>query len=349
MDLLRGLAARHEAGLDAVVQGAPAGFRVRARLAVRGRVSSPKIGIFQQGSHRIVDIPSCVIHHPRINETVRVLKDVLRECNVAPYVDAAHRGVLRYVQIVVERSSGNVQVVLVSNSESAQCVHGLADGLTGRLGRRLHSLWWNGNAERTNVIFGPHWQCLSGPEALCETIGGVSVFFPPGAFGQSNLDLADAIVAAVHGVVPDGAVVAEAYAGCGSFGLGLLSGVCQVRFNEQNPHGLRGLELGLSARPPGEREKAHVLAGDASSCTAMFDGADVAIVDPPRTGLDAATLAALAAARPHRLVYVSCDPASLCRDAAVLAAANVRLRRLTPYALFPYTEHVETLAVFDAS
>ncbi|MBI5503943.1 MAG: class I SAM-dependent RNA methyltransferase [Deltaproteobacteria bacterium] len=350
LGVLRELACSSGALLDPVVEGARESFRVRARLAVRGRASSPKIGIFQQDSHRIVDVPSCVIHHPRINETVRVLKDCIRDAGVAPYVDASHRGLLRYLQVVVERGSGAVQVVLVCNDAVAESVLPLADCLTDRLGPRLHSLWWNGNPERTNVIFGPHWQRLSGPEALRERIGGAAVFFPPGAFGQSNLDLADRIVAAVHGLVPDGAVVAEAYAGCGSFGLGLLARAREVRLNEDNPHGLRGLELGLAERPAHERAKARVLAGDASACAAMFDGADVALVDPPRRGLDAAVLETIMAARPRLLIYVSCGPSSLSRDCQrLLADGALRLRRLTPFALFPYTEHVETLALFEAA
>lgn len=349
-DLLRSFAQSHGARLDRAVEGAASGFRVRARLAVRGRVASPKVGIFQQASHRIVDIPSCVVHHPRINETVRSLKDCIRDTGVKPYVDASHRGLLRYVQIVVERVGGRVQVVLVANDVTAESLASLAQRLTDRLGPGLHSLWWNGNPERTNVIFGPHWQLLCGDEALRETIGGAAVFFPPGAFGQSNLDLADRIVAAVHALIPDGAVVAEAYAGCGSFGLGLLARASEVRLNEQNPHGLRGLELGLEARPSPERDRSRVLTGDASACTSMFDGADVVLVDPPRSGLDAAVLESIAAARPRLLLYVSCDPASLTRDGeSLLAGGTLRLRSLTPFALFPYTEHVETLAVFDAA
>ncbi len=316
---------------------------------MRGRASSPKIGIFQEESHRIVDIPSCVIHHPRINETVRILKDCIRDAGAAPYVDSSHRGLLRYVQIVVERARATVQVVLVTNDDAAESAEALAEMLKQRLGPRLHSLWWNGNPVRTNVIFGAHWQCLGGEEALRETIGAVPVYFPPGAFGQSNLDLADRIVADVHALVPDAAVVAEAYAGCGSFGLGLLARAREVRLNEQNPHGLRGLELGLAARPAAERGRARVVPGDASACTAMFAGADVVLVDPPRRGLEAEVLKAIIAARPGRLLYVSCDPASLCRDAgALLESGTLRLRSLKPFALFPYTEHVETLAVFDA-
>ncbi|HYC55746.1 MAG TPA: hypothetical protein VEL28_12505 [Candidatus Binatia bacterium] len=346
---LRHVAAAHSVALDDVVEGAADAFRVRARLAVRGRAASPKLGIFQQGTHRIADIPSCAVHHPRINEAAAAIKRAIRACDVAPYADAPRRGLLRYVQIVVERASGRVQITLVANCDSPRPVLAMAGALADQLGERLQGLWWNGNTERTNVIFGPHWQHLAGEEAVREHIGGADVFFPPGAFGQSNLDVADRIVADVHALVPDGAAVAELYAGCGSFGLGLLRRAREVRFNEESGHGLRGLELGLAALPREIGARASIFGGDAAEQARMLDGADVVIVDPPRKGLAAPLAEALASTAPKMLAYVSCDPASLRRDVAVLSAGGrMRLAGLRPYALFPYTEHVETLAVLRA-
>jgi len=344
---LEELATRSGAQLDRVVAGTPLGFRVRARLAVRGRSASPKLGIFQEGSHSIADIPSCTIHHPRINVAARAVRDAIRSAGVAPYADRPHVGLLRYVQVVVERTSGRVQVVLVANDASEQSVLPMAAALGALLGDRLHSLWWNGHTERSNAIFGSSWKLLAGEEAVRESIGGADVYFPPGAFGQSNLDLADRLVGDVHARVPDDAVVAELYCGVGAIGLGLVERAREVRFNEVNPHGLQGLQMGLAALPHRTRAKAVVAGGDAAAALEILTGATCVIVDPPRKGLDAAVVAALRAARPERLLYVSCDADSLTRDAALLLAGGTfELRRLTPYALFPYTDHVETLAEF---
>jgi len=346
-DALAALATRFSARLDPVVEGSPTGFRVRARLAVRGRGNSPKIGIFQEGSHAIVDIPSCTIQHPRINRTARAIRDAIRRSGVAPYADRPHTGLLRYVQIVVERGSGRVQVVLVTNDHTPESVLPLAELLVTGLGDGLQGLWWNGNLERANTIFGEDWLLLAGQEAVEETIGGARVFFPPGAFGQSNLDLADRLVDDLHARVPDDAVVAELYCGVGAIGLGLVARSREVRFNEVSPQGLAGLEMGIAALPTGLREKAVVVGGGASSAVDLLDGASSIIVDPPRTGLDDAVVSRLRRDKGGRLLYVSCDLDSLVRDADRLAANGVfRLVRLTPYALFPHTDHVETLAEF---
>jgi len=347
IDVLGDLACRTGAVLDPVEQGEPLGFRVRARLAVRGRAASPKLGIFQEGSHDIADIPSCTIHHPRINAAARAIRDAIRASGTAPYAERPHVGLLRYVQIVVERSSGRVQVVLVGNDASEQSLLPLAGALVPLLGERLHSLWWNGNTERGNAIFGGDWRLLAGEEAVRENIGGADVYFPPGAFGQSNLDLADRLVGGIHARVDEDAVVAELYCGVGAIGLGLVAGAREVRFNEVSPHGLRGLELGLAALPLRTRLKATVIGGDVASALAMLGGATCAIVDPPRKGLEDAVIERLRDAKPSQLLYVSCDPESLRRDAARLVEGGVfTLKRLSPYALFPYTTHVETLAEF---
>jgi 23S rRNA (uracil1939-C5)-methyltransferase len=343
--VLAGLAERTGAALDPVVEGAALGYRVRARLAVRGRSNSPKLGIFQEGTHAIADIPSCTIHNPRINATARHLRSAIRASGVAPYADRPHVGLLRYVQIVVERSSGRVQVVLVTNDSSEQAIVPMAAMLAESLGASLQGLWWNGNPGRTNAIFGSRWMLLAGEEAVRESIGGAAVFFPAGAFGQSNLDLADRIVADVQARVPDDVVVAELFCGVGAIGLGLAGRSREVRFNEVSSHGLRGLELGLEQLAPDVRSRVSVVPGDAATTASIVAGADIVIVDPPRKGLDDAVVAALREHRPAKVLYVSCDADSLARDVASLAAAGrYRLQRLTPYALFPYTDHVETLA-----
>lgn len=343
--LLEQLAARHDAVLDPVTSGAPLGFRVRARLAVRGRAASPKLGIFQQGTHAIADIPSCTIHHPRINAAARAIRDAIRRTGTMPYADRPHVGLLRYVQVVVERSTGRVQVVLVANDADERSLMPMVSLLVPALGDRLQGLWWNGHRERSNAILGPDWKLLAGESAVRETIGGADVFFPPGAFGQGNLDLADRVVADVHSRVPDGEVVAELYCGVGAIGLGLAARSRDVRFNEVSPHGIEGLGLGLAALAPEVRAKTALVPGDAVSAVAMLRDATTVIVDPPRKGLDPAVVARLREHRPRRLLYVSCDPESLRRDVAALAEGGaLALRRLTPYELFPYTSHVETLA-----
>jgi tRNA/tmRNA/rRNA uracil-C5-methylase (TrmA/RlmC/RlmD family) len=331
-----------------VVEGSAFGFRHRARLAVRGRAASPKIGIFQAGSHRIADIPRCRVHHPLVNRVAAAARAALRATGTPPYAERAHRGALRSLQVVVERASQSAQVVLVGNARDPAALSPLAAALRAELGGALHSLWWNGNPERTNTILGPLWERWCGPETVCERIAGARVHFPPGAFGQSNPPLADAIAARIAGWIPAGARVAEYYAGCGALGLGLAARGHALVLNESNGHALRGLALGREALPAAARARVRIAPGPAGAAAALAGEADVVIADPPRKGLDAELLAALRARPPARLVYLSCDlERFLAQARELLAGGRLRLAELVVYALFPHTDHVETLARFD--
>jgi 23S rRNA (uracil1939-C5)-methyltransferase len=341
-----------EAGLaePVVHEGSPAGHRHRARLAVRGRARSPKIGIFQSGSHRIVDIPRCPVHHPLINRVAAGIKQAVRATGTSPYAERPHVGLLRYVQVVVERTSGTAQLVLVCNDDAPESAAPLAEAVRAELGDALHSLWWNGHTERSNTILGPHWKLMHGADAVRERILETDVFFPPGAFGQSNLPLADRLVERIASLAPEDARIVEFYSGCGAIGVPLLRHAGELHLNERGEHSLRGLELSLEARPAELRRRAKVHPGDAGAQPALYEllpSCDLAIVDPPRKGLEPALIDALTERPPAHLVYVSCGVDSFLEEARQLTESGaLRLVSLESYALFPFTEHVETLAVF---
>lgn len=327
--------------------GARRGFRHRARLAVRGRQGRPKIGIFAMGSHRVVDIPACEIHHPMINRAASALKRSMRELESSCYSDTAHLGLVRGLQAVVERSSEAVQIVLICNAASPRSAQPLLQGLERELAGDLHSLWWNGNPDVTNRILGESFERIVGPDCVVEELGGASVFFPPGAFGQNNLDLFDRVVKKVHDLVPSGRHVVELYAGSGALGLGLSPRTASLVFNEINPASLDGLARGIAALSPEAQSRVRVVPGPARRAASHIEKESVVIVDPPRKGLDPDLLEALAERAPERVIYLSCDLESLMRDSELLNRQGLRLASATGYDLFPYTEHIETLALFQ--
>jgi 23S rRNA (uracil1939-C5)-methyltransferase len=339
-----------EAGvaLETRAVGPATGYRQRARLAVRGRAGSPKLGIFQEGSHRIVDIPSCLVHDPRINEAAALLKHAIRKTAVEPYADAPHRGLLRYAQLVIERETQTVQLVLVSNSDDAAPLAGLLDALQTLMGSRLHSLFVSPNRERGNAIFGDKCLRICGPEAVRERIAEAVVFYPPDAFGQSNLGGYERIVEQIGAWAEGARVLVEFYAGTGAIGLSLLPRLELARLNELTPGSLRGLCMGIDALPPQLRARAEVLPGGAGDQAARVRHADLVIADPPRKGLDPQLCDALCAHAPPRFLYLSCDPHTFLGDARrLLQAGQLALTGLVAYDLFPFTGHIEVLARFD--
>ncbi len=331
-----------------VVGGALTGFRHRARLAIRGRRESPKIGLFEAGSHRLVHIPTCQVHHPLINQVAEVVRGALIDTGVDCYSDDAHRGLARYLQVVIERRSQTAQVVVVGNARRVEPFAALLEAIRAALGARLHSLWFNAHPERSNAVLGREFHAWCGPASLVDRYGGAEVHYPPGAFGQSHPALAERIVAHVRERIPVNARVAEFYGGVGAIGLSVLDRASALRINEVAVESLRGLALGLAALDPGERAKVSVWPGTAAAAAPAALDRTVVIADPPRKGLDPVLLATLRGSPPARFVYVSCDLRSLAADTARLVAdGGFRLASLAAFDQFPYTEHVETVATFE--
>jgi 23S rRNA (uracil1939-C5)-methyltransferase len=346
--MLDELARLHALPQVSVISGETSGFRHRARLAIRGRLGSPKVGLFELGTHRVVHIPYCSVQHPLINRVASVVRRALVEARVTSYSDAAHLGLARYLQVVVERGSQTAQVVLVANSESAEPLQAAFELIRERLAGELHSLWFNAHCGQGNTILGPQFRHLFGPMSVIERFGAAGVHYPPGAFGQSNLEIAQVLIEHVRAQIPEGARVAEFYAGVGAIGLSILDRVSQIRMNELSPASLQGLELGIAELETGQREKITVIPGTAGSACHAATGVEVVIVDPPRKGLEHELVDLLGAEPPERMLYVSCGLESLVKDTAQLTSrGKLRLTALTAFNLFPYTEHVETLARFE--
>jgi tRNA/tmRNA/rRNA uracil-C5-methylase (TrmA/RlmC/RlmD family) len=349
-DALAELARKHALPPIRVVSGQTGGFRHRARLAIRGRLGTPKLGLFESGTHRVVHIPNCSVHHPLINRVSNVVRRALVDAKVTSFSDAAHVGLARYLQVVVERSSQTAQVVIVANSATPEPLAGCANLIRERLGEDLHSLWFNSNLERANTILGPDFHSWCGPESVVERFGGAAVHYPPGAFGQSNLEIAQLIIEHVREQIPLGSRVAEFYAGVGAIGLSILGQVREVRMNELSTNSLRGLEMGLAQLGPEERAKVSVIPGEAAAKLSAASGSPIVIVDPPRKGLSSELTDYLSKQPPDSLIYISCGLESLLHDAAQLTSqGRLRLVSLTAFNLMPFTDHVESVARFDQS
>lgn len=188
-------------------------------------------------------------------------------------------------------------------------------------------------------------EVLAGHGAWREHLGGRDLLVSSPSFFQVNTAAAEELVTLVARVADGRGTdrVLDCYAGVGTFTLALSPAAGEVVAVESSSFALRDLRRNL------ERSEvdAHVEPGDASHVLEGLGRFDVAVVDPPRAGLDARTVKALAESGPARVVYVSCDPGTLARDAKRLAGAGYRIVSATPVDLFPQTYHVETVAVLE--
>jgi 23S rRNA (uracil1939-C5)-methyltransferase len=164
-------------------------------------------------------------------------------------------------------------------------------------------------------------------------------------FFQGNRFLLERLVRHVMGLIPDGPVV-DLYAGVGLFGLSLAAaGAAAVTLVEGDP--VSGADLQGNAEPFAGRVDVQHRAVEAFLRTARTAADATLIVDPPRTGLSREAVAGITAKKPARIVYISCDVATLARDTRAFVDAGYRLAHLTGFDLFPNTAHVETVAVLQ--
>ncbi|MDP1836446.1 MAG: hypothetical protein Q8K75_11055 [Chlamydiales bacterium] len=333
-----------------VVAGAANGWRCRAKLAVRGTAQNPLVGLFKERSHEALDIPHCQVHHPKINIAADILRAFIRTHQIEPYNEHTGDGELRYVQFVVQRSTGLVQASLVLNTRT---IDETAIGRWRELGdtssNLWHSIWINANPSRDNVIFGQEWQLIMGEEWLWEKVGDVQIAFMPASFAQANLDLFDQILQQIQTLVPDNSRVVEFYCGAGTIGLNLLSNGVQLNCCELNPTSEACFHRSIEKLPASLQEQVTFRTASANQCMDWIPNADVVIVDPPRKGIDPALLKVLIKPQStlKQLIYVSCGWRAFQSDCDALLEAGWQIASATLYVLFPGTNQIELLISFQ--
>ncbi|XP_057491076.1 uncharacterized protein LOC130776867 isoform X2 [Actinidia eriantha] len=293
------------------------GWRCRAKLAVRGSSTDPLVGLYQEGTHNVADIPDCKAHHPNINAAVELLKQGITELNIEPYDEDQGTGELRYVQMAVtthntslpstERyKNGKVQVSLVWNSRnekspSSEKLNALADflwrhGGPNRKVHLIHSVWANFQTSTKNIIFGNRWRHLLGERDFWEHVGGIDVSLAPSSFGQANTRAFDSLLRKLQKHVHFGASVADLYAGAGVIGLSLaVTRKCRsVKCIEINKESKPSFEKTAERLPNSVDSSISWHNADTSiEPLSWLVGSDVVVVDPPRKGLDPSLLNAL--------------------------------------------------------
>lgn len=331
--------------------GASTGWRCRAKLAVRGTVSDPQIGLFEEGTHRVVKIPHCQVHHPAINASVDTIVDWIRLCNIAPYDETLQCGSLRYLQLTVEKETGKVQLVLVLNrSEFLDKSLEASFKRLWEMGKEnFHSLWVNFNTRKDNIIFSDEWKLVFGDPLIHVSYCGKSLYYHPASFFQANPAMYERLLKSLQLAVPDGASVVEFYAGVGAMALSLAEQAKSVTCTEITPLAKMCFDAAVKQLPESLQEKFSYQVGSVKThLNLLTEDVDTVIVDPPRKGLDRALLKALnQSATLKTLIYVSCGWPSFVKDFNELIAANWQLTKVEAFLFFPGTDHLEILAVFS--
>ncbi|MGI6265143.1 MAG: 23S rRNA (uracil(1939)-C(5))-methyltransferase RlmD [Acutalibacteraceae bacterium] len=339
-----------EVAVDPIV-GADAadGYRNKAQYPVTPGENGPRIGFYAPRSHRVVEQHACALQPPVFAAAVDAVYRWMIENAVSAYDEATGRGLVRHLYIRQGEATGQVMVCLVAASGKIPAADRLVDALR-RAVPGLKSVIVNLNRRDTNVILGDEEFTLWGEPAIEDELCGLRFLLSPRSFYQVNRRQAErlyALAADAAGLTGKETLL-DLYCGTGTIGLSMASRAKR----------LIGVEIVAPAVEDARRnaavggvENAEFLCADAAEAAARLrkEGVapDVIVVDPPRKGCDEALLDTMAAMAPSRIVYVSCDPATLARDCRRMSERGYAVTRVTPVDMFPRTAHVECVVLMS--
>ncbi|TCS82567.1 23S rRNA (uracil(1939)-C(5))-methyltransferase RlmD [Tepidibacillus fermentans] len=324
----------------------PWDYRNKAQLPLREIKGKVLTGLYEMGSHRLVDISSCPIQHPKVNEMIQVARDVIQELGIPIYDERKRKGIIKHLVARVGFETEEAQLTLITATEEIPRIKELILELRYRL-PYLKSIMQNINPLKTSIIFGNKTKILWGEERIIERLNEIEFSLSPRAFFQLNPEQTVKLYTEVEkaAALTGNEVVIDAYCGVGTIGLWLAKSAKEV-------HGMdiikEAIEDARKNAEAGGYTNVKYTLGKAEEILPKWVNngfqIDVLIVDPPRTGLDSKLLETILQVKPKRFIYVSCNPSTLGKDLAILLKGGYQVEYIQPIDMFPQTSHVESVA-----
>ena len=320
------------------------GYRNKAQYPVAAKKGRAYAGFFRAGTHDVVENRRCLILPEETDAVKDAVMDYVNQFRISVYDEATHKGLLRHIYVRRGAVSGQILVCLVCNGEKLPKVEALLSRLQKIPG--FTTLVLSVNTKKGNAVLGDKFVTLYGPGYIEDTLCGLNFRLSPRSFYQVNHHQAQRLyetAIALAGITKNDTVL-DLYCGVGTITLAMASSAGKVIGVEVIPQAVE------DAKDNAKRngiENAEFFCGDAGQAALELEKngvrPDVVVVDPPRKGLNADTIEALHRMAPRRIVYVSCDPATLARDVAMLKQRGYALQSATAADLFPKCAHVETV------
>lgn len=305
-------------------------------------------GFYATHSHRVIPSADCMLQPEEFTYAVKAVREWIVKNNVSVYNEEKHSGLLRHIYLRKAFATGELMAVLVINGKNIPDENGLIKALLDTLGENLKSIQLNINTKDTNVILGEECRVLFGSGYITDILCGVKIRISPLSFYQVNREMAEKLYKkAAEYAEPENKKILDLYCGAGTIGLSMAERAESVIGVEIVSEAIADAKI--NAENNGIKNVRFICA-DAKDAAQMLakEGIkpDTVIVDPPRKGCVGEVLKTIAGDfAPERIVYVSCDPATLARDLKTLNELGYELKEYTPVDLFPRTAHVETVAL----
>ena len=320
------------------------GYRNKAQYPVSSKKGRAFAGFFKAGTHEVVENQRCLILPEETDRVKDAVMDYVNQYRVTVYDEGSHTGLLRHIYVRRGAVSGQILVCLAVNGRKLPRIEELIRRLEKIEG--FTTLVLSVNTKKGNAVLGDEFLTLYGPGFIEDTLCGLTFRLSPRSFYQVNHHQAQRLYEAAisQAEITKEDTVLDLYCGVGTITLCMASAAGKVIGVEVIPQAVE------DARDNAVRngiENAEFFCGDAGAAALELEKqgikADVVVVDPPRKGLNADTIEALHRFAPRRIVYVSCDPATLARDVALLKERGYTLKNALAADLFPRCSHVESI------
>ena len=335
--------------LDALPSPEVDRYRNKVQFPVgRDKNGAPCIGFYAGRTHRIVPCPDCKLQPDTLNAIGNALCSFFAANGIQPYDEASGKGLVRHTFLRRGVHSGQIMVCLVCTRSKLPHSDALVEQLTAQF-PDIATILVNVNAKNTNVILGSETHTLYGPGFIEDTLCGVPVRLGPLSFYQVNTLAAERLygIAADYAQLQPTDLLLDLYCGMGTIGLSMADRCRELIGVEIVPEAIDSAKANAARMGGAIAAKSRFFCADAGKAASQLAAEglhpDVIILDPPRKGCDEATLSAVAAMSPRRVVYVSCNPSTAARDAKWLEEHGYHAEKVQPVDLFPRTKHVEAV------
>lgn len=326
-------------------------YRNKAQLPIsKNKEGLYELGFFAPHSHRVIECNHCRLHPDVFNDIIKIFKSWTERNKISVYDEKTGKGILRHLYIRIAEATGEIMVCIVANAirllNEDQLVEDLKEYSKG-----IQSIILNSNFDNTNVILGQKNRVLWGKPSIMDIMCGLKFNISPNSFYQINRSQAEKLysIARDYAGLNGAEILLDLYCGTGTIGLTMAKD-CKK---------LIGVEVVKSAiENANENAKINHITNAEFICSDALKSVeilvkrdelpDVVLIDPPRKGCSEELINIITERMsPDRIVYVSCDPATLARDLKIFNAKGYDLKILTPVDMFPRTAHVECVVLMS--
>ncbi|MDQ2085547.1 23S rRNA (uracil(1939)-C(5))-methyltransferase RlmD [Herbivorax sp. ANBcel31] len=331
---------------DIISMEEPFRYRNKAQYPVRMAKGETQVGFYAKRSHDIIEGSTCEIQHKVSDRIKAIVKDFIVKNNVSVYDETTGKGLMRHVVTRVGFKTGEVMVVLVLNGKAIPEKGRLIDDLLSEV-PEIKSIIINVNKEKTNVILGRKNIVIYRQDSITDYIDRFKFNISPRSFFQVNPFQTEALYNKVleYAALSGEDTVFDLYCGIGTISLFLSQKAKKVYGVEVVKEAIEDAKENARINGVGNVE---FITGEAEKVLPdMGVKADVVVLDPPRKGCDESLLETLVEIKPSKVVYVSCNPATLARDLKYLSEKGFKVDRVQPVDMFPWTAHVECVVLMS--